>query len=62
VAVCGSGVIGKSIATVKVFFIARIGLNSHFGDRPFLAAMAGMAVTSRGCCWWVGSGGLRKAV
>ncbi len=40
--------IGKSVATVKVFFIARISLISHFGDRPFLAAMVGMAVTLRG--------------
>jgi hypothetical protein len=40
-------VIGKSVATVKVSFIARIGLISHFGDRPFLAAMV---VTLRGCC------------
>jgi hypothetical protein len=53
----GSGVIGKSVATVKVFFIARISLYSQLGDRPFLAAMAGMAVTSRGV-----AGGLGVAV
>jgi hypothetical protein len=52
--------IGKTVATSKVLFIAPICLRSHFGDRPFLAGMAGMAVTSRGCCWWVGRGGLRK--
>jgi hypothetical protein len=43
----GSGVIGKSVATVRVFFIVPIGLNSQRGDRPFLV---GMAATSRGCC------------
>ncbi len=43
----GSGLIGKSVATVRVFFIVPIGLNSQRGDRPFLV---GMAATSRGCC------------
>jgi hypothetical protein len=45
--------IGKTVATSKVLFIAPICLRSHFGDRPFLA---GMAVTSRG------AGGLVVAV
>ena len=33
--------IGKSVATGKVVFIARVGLDRQFGDRPFSGSDGG---------------------